>query len=221
MRPDPLPAPLPQDLHIHTTWSDTDSSVVPEQTIALVRALGHARVCGISDHFEMIAERWDDYRAEVMAAGLFVGTEVNGHEWVPAALDADCDYRIFHCWDCDADYRALEALLADDRPVIVAHPNALGTDLDRVPPDCLIEINNRYIWRCDWRAEYGPYVDRFRFVISSDAHQPNWLNQTVARYVAADLGIRETLLFSKPVDARQTLSNAGTSISPMELEDRH
>jgi hypothetical protein len=32
-------------------------------------------------------------------------------------------------------------------------------------------------------------------VISSDAHQPNWLNQTVARHVAAELGVREKLLF--------------------------
>jgi hypothetical protein len=189
------PAPLPQDLHIHSTWSDTDSAVVPEQTIALIAALGHARVRGISDHFEMIVDRWDDYRAEVTAAGLRVGMEVNGHEWVAAALDAECDYRIFHCWDRDADYKALETLLGSDRPVIVAHPHALGTDLDRVPPECLVEINNRYIWRCDWHAEYGPYAERFRFVISSDAHQPNWLNQTVARHAAAELGIAETLLF--------------------------
>jgi DNA-binding transcriptional LysR family regulator len=189
------PAPLPQDLHVHSTWSDTDSAVVPEQTIALIAAVGHARVRGISDHFEMIVDRWDDYRAEVTAAGLRVGMEVNGHEWVPAALDARCDYRIFHCWDRDADYKALETLLGSDQPVIVAHPNALGTDLDRVPPECLVELNNRYIWRCDWHAEYGPYAKRFRFVISSDAHQPNWLNQTIARHAAAELGIAETLLF--------------------------
>jgi hypothetical protein len=79
--------------------------------------------------------------------------------------------------------------------VIVAHPNALNTNLDRVPPECLVEINNRYIWRCDWRSYYGPFVDRFEFVMSSDAHQPNWLNQTVARYVATQLGVREKLLF--------------------------
>jgi hypothetical protein len=47
------PTPLPQDLHIHSTWSDTDSAVVPEQTIALIAAVGHARIRGISDHFEM------------------------------------------------------------------------------------------------------------------------------------------------------------------------
>jgi hypothetical protein len=56
-----------------------------------------------------------------------------------------------------------------------------------------VEVNNRYSWRDDWRKSLGPWV--FRFVISSDAHQPNWLNQTYARYVAAALGIRETLLF--------------------------
>ncbi|KAA6183728.1 hypothetical protein F2Q65_14915 [Thiohalocapsa marina] len=113
-----------------------------------------------------------------------------------SALDADCDYRIFHCYDRAADYRALERLLAADRPVIVAHPNALGTDLKRVPPECLVEINNRYVWRCDWRQFYGPFRKRFRFVIGSDAHQPNWLNQTVARHVAAALDIHETLVFA-------------------------
>jgi histidinol phosphatase-like PHP family hydrolase len=190
------PVPLAQDLHVHTIWSDTDSAVVPEQTIELIAAVGHARICGISDHFEMIIDRFDDYRAEVAAQGLLVGTEINGHEWVPLALDAPCDYRIFHCYDRDADYRALEQLLADDRPLIVAHPNALDTDLERVPPECLVEVNNRYVWRCDWARYYGPYRERFRFVISSDAHQPNWLNQTVARHVAASLQITETLLFA-------------------------
>jgi histidinol phosphatase-like PHP family hydrolase len=188
---------LPQDLHIHSTWSDADGAIVPEQTIALIAATRHARIRGISDHFEMVVDAWDDYRAEVLAAGLHVGMEVNGHEWVPAALDADCEYRIFHCWDRDADYHALESLLADDKPIIIAHPNALGTDLDRVPPECLVELNNRYIWRCDWHAEYGPYRDRFRFVISSDAHQPNWLGQSIARHAAAELRIRETLLFDE------------------------
>jgi histidinol phosphatase-like PHP family hydrolase len=187
---------LSQDLHIHTTWSAKDDAVVPEQSIELIAAVGHARIRGISDHFEMIADRFDDYRAAVLGRGFKVGTEVNGHEWVPAALEASCDYRIIHCYDRDADYRALERLLADERPVIVAHPNALGTDLTRVPPECLVEINNRYVWRCDWHAFYAPFRERFRFVISSDAHQPNWLNQTVARYVAGSLGIQETLVFA-------------------------
>lgn len=79
--------------------------------------------------------------------------------------------------------------------MIVAHPNALDTDLSRLPPYTLVEINNRYIWRCDWRRFYSPFKERFRFVISSDAHQPNWLNQTIARYVAAELNVEETILF--------------------------
>jgi histidinol phosphatase-like PHP family hydrolase len=186
---------LVQDLHIHTTWSYDDSSVVPEQTIELVAATRHARVCGISDHFEHIVDRFDAYRTAVLDAGLLVGTEIDGHRSVSAALDCPCDYRIFHCYDRDADYRALEALLADGPPVIVAHPNALQTDLERVPGDCIIELNNRYIWRCDWMRFYGPYRDRFRFVLSSDAHQPNWLGQSVAQLAARQLGIEETRLF--------------------------
>ena len=42
---------LQQDLHIHTTYSTSDTSVVPEQTIALVASLKHARIVGLSDHF--------------------------------------------------------------------------------------------------------------------------------------------------------------------------
>ncbi|NEV64151.1 hypothetical protein [Thiorhodococcus minor] len=188
---------LPQDLHIHSTWSSDDSAIVPEQTIELIAAVRHAEVVGISDHFEHLHQCFDDYAAAVRGAGLRLGTEVNGHEWVDAALEHSCDYRIFHCYDRDADYAALEPLLASGRPVIVAHPNALNTDLSRVPPECHVEINNRYVWRCDWRRFYGPHRDRFRFVISSDAHQPNWLGQGVARYVADVLGIREHLLFGQ------------------------
>ena len=191
---------LDQDLHIHTIWSDGDSAVVPEQTIDLVAEVRHARVAGISDHLELVGERFfEDYAAEVRSAGLKVGMEVNGHQWVTAAVSATADYRIFHCFDRDADYRALDRLLETGQPVIVAHPNALDTNLDRVPPECLVEINNRYVWRCDWRWFYGPYVGRFDFVLSSDAHQPNWLNQTIARHVADRLGVREKLLFADPV----------------------
>lgn len=184
-----------QDLHIHTTWSHADSAVVPEQTVELVAAARHAEVIGISDHFEHIADRFDGYREAVSAAGLLVGTEIDGHLSVAAALEHPCDYRIFHCYDQDADYRALETLLADGPPVIVAHPNALDTDLSRVPEGCLIELNNRYVWRCDWMSFYGPYRDRFRFVLSSDAHQPNWLGQSIAQLAARQLGIDETRLF--------------------------
>jgi predicted metal-dependent phosphoesterase TrpH len=188
---------VPQDLHIHTTWSTGDGAIVPEQTIELIARLRHARVAGISDHLELIGvDRFEDYRQEVRAAGLKVGMEVNGHGWVQAAAEAACDYRIYHCFDRDEDYRGLERLVETGTPVIVAHPNALGTDLSRLPPESLIEINNRYVWRSDWRAFYGSFVDRFEFVIGSDAHQPNWINQTVARYVAAELGVKERVLFA-------------------------
>jgi len=42
----------------------------------------------------------------------------------------------------------------------------------------------------------------FSFVIDSDAHQPHWLNQNIARYVARELEITETLLFT---DAGETI----------------
>jgi hypothetical protein len=187
---------LAQDLHVHTTWSYADGAVVREQTIELVAQVHHARVLGISDHFEHLVDMdVDAYADTVRRAGLWVGTEVNGADWIGAALDAPVDYYIVHCYDTDADYVGLERLLATDRPVIVAHPHALGTQLARVPTACRIEVNNRYIWRGDWRAYYSPHVTRFRFVLSSDAHQPNWLNQTLARYVADQLGIEETLVF--------------------------
>ena len=188
---------LDQDLHVHTTWSTGDSAIVPEQTVELVGRLRHARVVGISDHFEYLADgAYEAYERAVRSAGLKVGMEVNGHQWVPAALGARTnDYFVLHCFDDDKDYRAADRLLASGKPVIIAHPHALGTDLGRVSPLALVEINNRYIWRCDWQRYYGPHRDRFRFVLSSDAHQPNWLNQTVSRFVAADLGIQETLLF--------------------------
>jgi len=189
---------LPQDLHIHSTWSDGDAAVVSEQTIDLIAELRHARVMGISDHFELVGEEsFERYALEVRAAGLKVGMEIDGHGWVSAAKAVQADYRIFHCYDRDADYRALDRLVELGAPVIVAHPNALNTNLSRVPPECLVEINNRYVWRCDWRSFYGPFVGRFDFVIGSDAHQPNWLNQTVARHVAAELGVRERLLFAQ------------------------
>jgi histidinol phosphatase-like PHP family hydrolase len=190
-----MPLPLAQDLHLHTTWSSGDGAVVPEQSIELIARLRHARVLGVSDHLEYLEGRVGEYAEAVRRHGLLVGTEVNGHRWVRAACEGPFDYYVVHCFDSDADYRALERLLATGRPVIVAHPHALGTRLERVPPACLVEINNRYIWRGDWRAYYTPHVLRFRFVLSSDAHQPNWLNQTVARYVAEQLGIAETLVF--------------------------
>lgn len=187
---------LQQDLHIHTTYSTGDASVVPEQTIALVASLKHARIAGISDHFEYLGGGvFDDYVRQIRRAGLKVGVEVDGHAWAAAAAGRDVDYYIIHCRDRDADYRSLDGLLATGKPVIVAHPDALGTDLNRVPADCLVEINNRYVWRTDWRQFYGPFTDRFQFVIGSDAHQPNWLGQAAAHFVAAQLGIKEHRVF--------------------------
>jgi hypothetical protein len=182
----------PQDLHIHTIFSDQDSSVVPEQTPELIARIGHARVIGISDHFEHFADRfYDEYCVRMRDLELLVGTEVDGASSVDFASSLDFDYYIYHCRDRASDYAGAERLLATGRPVIIAHPNALQTNLDRVPDACLVEINNRYIWRCDWHSYYAPQRERFRFVISSDAHQPNWLSQSVARRAAHEMGIEE------------------------------
>jgi histidinol phosphatase-like PHP family hydrolase len=187
---------LQQDLHIHTTYSTGDSAIVPEQTVAFVAAVQHAQTVGISDHFEYLLDGvFEVYTKEIRAAGLKLGAEVDGHRWAAEAAGYDLDYYIVHCRDEDADYHCLERLLATGRPVIVAHPNAFGTDLNRVSPECRVEINNRYVWRTDWQRYYGPFKDRFDFVFSSDAHQPNCLGQAVAQYAAARLGIREHLVF--------------------------
>ena len=189
---------LNQDLHIHTTYSVSDDAVAPEQTIALVAAVKHARVVGISDHFEnLVNGMFERYAGEIQAAGLKLGVEVDGHAWTTEAATYPVDYYMVHCRNQDADYRALQDLLSTGRPVIVAHPNALDTDLNRVPPECLIEINNRYVWRTDWQPYYAPFVDRFNFVIGSDAHQPNWLGQAVAHHVATQLGVKEHLVFQE------------------------
>jgi histidinol phosphatase-like PHP family hydrolase len=187
---------LPQDLHIHTTYSANDSAVLPEMTIALVASVAHARIVGISDHFENLVDGvFNRYADEVRGAGFKLGAEVDGHAWAQEASAYPVDYYLFHCRDQGADYRALEVLLSTGKPLILAHPNAFETDLRRVPPDCLVEINNRYVWRSDWRSYYSPFKDHFRFVIGSDAHQPNWLGQAVARRAAAELGLQEHLLF--------------------------
>jgi histidinol phosphatase-like PHP family hydrolase len=200
-RPEVLPArrkrasPLPQDLHVHTTFSRHDGSVVPEQTVELVARIGHARVLGISDHLEYVGDAFEEYARAVRAHHLKLGLEINGAEWVAAAQALPVDYYIYHCRDRAEDYRGAERLAATGRPAIIAHPQALQTDLERVSPACLIEINNRYAWREQgWRA-LAPYVGRFRFVLGSDAHQPHWLNQTAARFIARELGVQETLLF--------------------------
>jgi len=187
---------LQQDLHIHTTYSTSDSAVVPEQTVALVAAVQHAGIVGISDHFECLVNGgFEGYEKEIRQAGLKVGVEVDGNPWVDEAIKYDVDYYIFHCRDQIADYRSLDKLITTSKPVIIAHPNVFHTNLNQVPSECLIELNNRYIWRADWHQYYGPFTNRFKFVIGSDAHQPNWLGQAVARYAAAQLGIEEHLVF--------------------------
>jgi histidinol phosphatase-like PHP family hydrolase len=198
-RPEALPAPLPQDLHVHTTFSRNDGAVVPEQTVELVASIAHARVLGISDHLEYVGDAFEQYARAVRSHNLKLGLEVNGAEWVAAALALPVDYFIYHCRDRSEDYRGAERLAFSGRPAIIAHPQALQTDLGKVDPACLIEINNRYAWREQgWRA-LTPYVGRFRFVIGSDAHQPHWLNQTVARFIARELGVQETLLFQNSI----------------------
>jgi hypothetical protein len=191
---------LPQDLHIHTTFSHADGAVAPEQTVGLVAAIAHARVIGISDHLESIADDFPAYARTVRSFGFQVGTEVNGADWVGEAESVDAQYYVYHCRDRQRDYLGAEQLLASGRPVIIAHPLVLETDLRRVPPQCLVEINNRYVWRSDWET-LKPFTGVFSFVIDSDAHQPHWLNQNVARYVAGELGITETLLFGDAVEA--------------------
>jgi hypothetical protein len=195
--------PLPQDLHIHTTFSRDDGAVVSEQTVQLVAEIAHARIAGISDHLESIADDFSTYAETVRSHGLLVGAEVNGADWVREAEAVDAQYYVYHCRDREGDYQGAERLLAAGKPVIIAHPLILETDLRRVPPECLIEINNRYVWRSNWET-LRPFTNSFSFVIDSDAHQPHWLNQTMARYVAGELGITETLLFT----------DAGGSVRP-------
>ena len=185
-----------QDLHIHTVFSSGDGAIVPQQTVALVAALRHARIVGISDHIEYVhGDAFGAYQQEVRKHGLHLGTEVTNWRLIEEALALDVEYYVFHCEDRRECYQGVEALLASGKPVIIAHPMVLDTDLEQVPRQCLIELNNRYLWRNDWRKRLAPYVSRFRFVLGSDAHQPHWLNQTVARHVATELGIEETILF--------------------------
>ncbi len=190
------PVRVPQDLHVHTVFSAGDTAISPQQTMDTVARFRPAEVQGVSDHLDFLVDgAFERYRSEALAHGLHVGVEVDGADWIEAAEQVEVEYYIMHCYDDAASYRGAERLLATGRPVIIAHPLVLGTDLSRVPGECLVEINNRYVWRGDWRSGYAPYLDRFDFVIGSDAHQPNWLNQNIARWVALELGVEEKLLF--------------------------
>jgi histidinol phosphatase-like PHP family hydrolase len=187
---------LEQDLHIHTVFSSGDSAIVPQQTIAFIASVRHSRIIGISDHFDYITgSRFDEYKNEVRTYGLILGTEVDGANWVDEAIQYPFDYYVYHCFDHSRDYKGAEKLLSTGKPVIIAHPQALDTDLGKVPPQCLVEINNRYVWRFDWQKYYTPFTRNFRFILGSDAHQPNWLTHSVAAHVANKLGVENTIIF--------------------------
>lgn len=192
---------LPQDLHIHTAYSTGDPVIVKEQTIDLIKQVRHASIIGISDHFEYLTDgaTFSRYEREVRSAGFRLGIEVSGYALVQDAVRTNCDYFVYHC-SAEEDYPALDPLLATGKPVIIAHPLIMGTDPDRIPHECYIEVNNRYIWKSNWREGLRKYLHDYKFVISSDAHQPNWLNQNVARYVCRELGIRETIIFPNQME---------------------
>ena len=187
---------LNQDLHIHTTYSTGDSAILPQQKIEFIAAVRHAKIIGISDHFDyLLGDKFESYKAEVQKHGLIMGTEVDGANWVDEAVRYPLEYYIYHCYDHPNDYKGAEKLLSTGKPVIIAHPQALDTNLNKIPTDCFIEINNRYVWRFNWRSYYSPFVGTFQFVLGSDAHQPNWLTHSVAEYVAKELGVSNTILF--------------------------
>jgi len=187
-----------QDLHIHTVFSVGDSAVVPQQTLDLISKINHAKIIGISDHFEYIgAENFKDYHKQVSSFGFLTGTEVDGKNYVKEAASLDFDYYIYHCRDSENDYIGIDKLLSTGKPVIIAHPYITDTKLSKIHPDCSLKINNRHIFKYDWYSYLKDYKDKFRFVLSSDAHQPHWLNQNAARFVAEQLGINETILFGR------------------------
>ena len=185
----------PQDLHIHTVYSKDDGAIESAQTIPFIADINHSRTIGISDHFEHFYDIFDTYHKEIQQYGFRVGTEVDGARMTKEAANLNFEYYIYHCRDEAEDYKGLERLLATEKPVIIAHPMVLGTDFNKLPDECFIEINNRYIWKNDWQTVFPKLKNRFRFVLGSDAHKPSWLNQQIARYVARELEIEETLLF--------------------------
>ena len=187
---------IKQDLHIHTVYSTRDSAVVPEQTIELIAKVGHAEIIGISDHLDYLDDAsFVEYSEKIRASGLKLGCEVDGADWVDRALEFQMDYYVYHCRNEEKQYKGIERLLTANVPVIAAHPMMMGTKIEKLPKDVLVEINNRYVWRGDWRTFYAPHARTGKFVFGSDAHQPNWLNQTMSRFVGEQLGIKETILF--------------------------
>ena len=189
-----------QDLHIHTVFSVGDSAVAQEQTLDLIYKIKHAKIIGISDHFEYIGvENYQEYKKAVLAYNFKLGTEVDGKEDVKEASMLDFDYYLYHCRDSNNDYKGIETLLNTGKPVIIAHPYISDTRLSKIPTECYLEINNRYISRYDWHSYFKDYTDKFNFILSSDAHQPQCLSQNAARYVSGQLGIKETILFPDKV----------------------
>ena len=195
--------PIKQDLHIHTTYSAEDSAIVPQQTLDLIKAVSHSEIIGISDHFD---EKWSTdfeiYSNDVHGHGFYCGCEINLSHEVTLALELPFDYFIFHCRNKDSEYKAAEKLLKSGKPVIISHPMAIGADLNKVPTGCFIEVNNRYVWKEDYMTFYTPHLNRFKFVLGSDAHQPNWLNHMICQHAADQLGIEETMIFDKPYKNR-------------------
>ena len=189
---------LPQDLHIHTVFSTGDSAVMPQQTPEFVASVNHAQVRGISDHIEYIDETiFPSYEKRLRSLGFHVGMEIVQYEDVEYSLELPLEYRVIHCYNEDRYYKAAERMVETGVPLIIAHPMAVDTNLSKVPTGAYIEISNRYVWRKDWASFFPPHQDRFQFVFSSDAHQPHWLNQVIARQVGETLGIQESILFEK------------------------
>ena len=187
---------IKQDLHIHTVYSTGDSSVVPEQTVELIAKVGHAEIIGISDHLDYLDDAgFEEYKEKVRFFGLKLGCEVDGAEWADRALELPTAYYIYHCRDEEKEYKGIERLLSRNVPVIAAHPMMMGTKIGKLPQEVYVEINNRYVWRRDWKTFYSPHARTRQFIFGSDAHQPNWLNQTMVRFAGEQLGIEETLLW--------------------------
>ena len=135
---------VPQDLHIHTIFSHMDSAVVPEQTPELIASVRHARILGISDHFEHFSHQFEIYQERLRKLGLHVGTEVDGSEYVDEAASLDFEYYIYHCRDWASEYRGIETLLSTGKPVIIPHPMMLRSEERRVGKECTLRCRSRW-----------------------------------------------------------------------------